>query len=55
MDKSEISSADGKTKTKTDVPEHLAEDSKANRMMKLMGWAGGGLGKNQQGREEPVQ
>lgn len=37
------------------LPEHLAEDGKANRMMKLMGWGGGGLGKEQQGRQTPVQ
>lgn len=55
VDKSEVSNTQGKSKSQTEVPEHLAEDSKANRMMKLMGWAGGGLGKHQQGREEPVQ
>lgn len=37
------------------VPSYLAEDSKANKMMKAMGWAGGGLGKNEKGRREPVE
>ncbi|XP_034253276.1 NF-kappa-B-repressing factor isoform X2 [Thrips palmi] len=38
-----------------ETPAHLAEDSKVSRMMKLMGWGGGGLGKDQQGREKPVE
>lgn len=38
-----------------ETPHHLTDDSKANRMMKLMGWGGGGLGKDQQGRQEPVE
>lgn len=54
------SAVTGSTSTSTnpaskETPDHLAEDSKVNRMMKLMGWSGGGLGKNQQGREEPVE
>ncbi|KAJ1532264.1 hypothetical protein ONE63_000880 [Megalurothrips usitatus] len=62
VDKSEDGSID-KIKTNSGesneisnaVPEHLAEDSKVSRMMKLMGWGGKGLGKDQQGRTEPVQ
>ena len=52
VDKKDVSGA--KSKVDGASTQHL-EDSKASRMMKLMGWGGGGLGKNQQGREEPVQ
>jgi len=32
----------------------LDASNKGYRMMRLMGWAGGGLGRLKQGREEPV-
>lgn len=54
VDKTDVSDAKQDQDPK-DVPDHLSEDSKVNRMMKLMGWGGGGLGKKEQGREEPVQ
>lgn len=32
----------------------LDASNKGYRMMRLMGWTGGGLGSDKQGREEPV-
>jgi len=32
----------------------IASDNVGSKMMKMMGWSGGGLGKTQQGRVEPV-
>ncbi|KAK3931729.1 NF-kappa-B-repressing factor [Frankliniella fusca] len=58
VDKTDVSDANtsqGQSEDTKEVPDHLAEDSKVNRMMKLMGWGGGGLGKKEQGREKPVQ
>lgn len=34
--------------------EKIPDNSVGSKMMKLMGWAGGGLGKFEQGRVEPV-
>ena len=32
----------------------ISSDNVGNKMMKMMGWTGGGLGKKQQGITEPV-
>lgn len=44
----EMRSGEGSSSTQ------LAEDNIGKKLMKLMGWAGGGLGKAQQGIVEPV-
>jgi len=36
------------------LEEKIGEDNVGNKLMKLMGWSGGGLGRKQQGRVEPV-
>lgn len=41
-------SADSLTDSKLDA------SNKGYRMMRMMGWTGGGLGRRKQGREEPV-
>lgn len=37
-----------------DKQQSIADDNIGNKLMKLMGWTGGGLGKSQQGITEPV-
>ena len=34
--------------------EEIVQDDKGSRIMKMMGWSGGGLGKEEQGRTQPV-
>nr|XP_018902949.1 PREDICTED: NF-kappa-B-repressing factor-like isoform X2 [Bemisia tabaci]XP_018902957.1 PREDICTED: NF-kappa-B-repressing factor-like isoform X2 [Bemisia tabaci]XP_018902966.1 PREDICTED: NF-kappa-B-repressing factor-like isoform X2 [Bemisia tabaci] len=49
VQKAEIVSEDGKH-----PDTKLAQDNVGMKLMKMMGWTGGGLGKNEQGIEEPV-
>ena len=37
------------------VDTPLGDNNVGNRLLKLMGWSGGGLGKDQQGIAEPVR
>uniref|UniRef100_A0A1I8MPS9 NF-kappa-B-repressing factor n=1 Tax=Musca domestica TaxID=7370 RepID=A0A1I8MPS9_MUSDO len=37
------------------VDKKLDDNNKGFRMMKMMGWSGGGLGSKKQGREDPVE
>lgn len=51
---------DGSTIDKTDTPPEVEEpptleNSIGSKMMKTMGWKGGGLGKSEQGLIEPVK
>jgi len=33
----------------------LADDNVGNKLLKMMGWTGGGLGKYNQGRVDPIE
>ena len=39
----------------TDVSVPVSDESVGSRLLRLMGWTGGGLGKDAQGIEEPVR
>ncbi|KAI9584571.1 hypothetical protein GQX74_006466 [Glossina fuscipes] len=46
----------GIVKTQTSIDDKkLDASNKGYKMMKMMGWSGGGLGSQQQGREDPVR
>lgn len=47
------STVDKNLKEELEIPKSN-EYSVANKMMKMMGWKGGGLGKTEQGISEPV-
>lgn len=39
----------------TDLNTPLADDNVGTKLLKMMGWSGGGLGKNKQGISEPIK
>ena len=46
----------GQVEFETDVQEQaIGEDNIGNRLLKMMGWQGGGLGKEGSGITEPLQ
>ena len=56
IDKNQDQIVCGVTKqaTETDMDKKLDATNKGYKMMKMMGWSGGGLGSQTQGREDPV-
>lgn len=56
IDKTDNKVVCGVTKEKSDNAEEKRLDAtnKGYKMMKMMGWTGGGLGSKTQGREDPV-
>jgi hypothetical protein len=36
-------------------PNPIGEENVGNKMMKQMGWRGGGLGRDEQGMKEPIE
>ncbi|KAL1131320.1 hypothetical protein AAG570_010938 [Ranatra chinensis] len=54
IDRTFASSETG-TDYRADLDVPIEEHNIGRKIMKLMGWTGGGLGKNQQGLEEPVR
>jgi hypothetical protein len=49
-----VSRKDSNTADATVEESKLSDSNVGSKMMKLMGWKGGGLGKSEQGRAEPV-
>lgn len=47
------SNTESQSKASVDVP--LAENNIGSKMLKMMGWTGGGLGREEQGIEEPIK
>ncbi|XP_065371887.1 NF-kappa-B-repressing factor [Calliphora vicina] len=44
----------GVIKTQEEAEQKIDDTNKGYKMMKMMGWSGGGLGSQKQGREDPV-
>jgi hypothetical protein len=54
IDKSMAGTGNSKTEC-ADVSVPVADNNVGSRLLRLMGWTGGGLGKDAQGIEEPVR
>jgi hypothetical protein len=55
IDKSLGMTCKSDTPQSADVNVPVSGDSVGSRLLRLMGWSGGGLGKDAQGIEEPVR